>query len=130
MATRSKLLDPASIPLKQRARDNIWSLLIQLTKILLVVGALAVLAAYFAPVVQRSRKLQSERTSNETKIQSALEENVRLEQEVFLLKTNPEYIERQSRDRLNVAKPNEIIFRFDPYQPAASPAPGQKTTAP
>jgi len=50
------------------------------------------------------------------RLPGSLETNRRLQQQLELLKNNPLYIERVSRDRLNLGRPGEVIFRFDPYQ--------------
>jgi cell division protein FtsB len=122
MSGRSKFLDPSNIPLKQRARENIWEFLTHITKGLILLGVLAMIAVCFLPVIRRLHRLREDRTTNESKIQAAEVENVRLGQEVQLLKTSPDYIERQARDRLNVARPDELIFRFDPYPPSSTAA--------
>ena len=38
-----------------------------------------------------------------------------IKNEIELIQRSPHYLERIARDRLNLAKPGEVIFRFDPY---------------
>ena len=70
------------------------------------------------------------RHSMELELQRLEAENIRLEslekqqrQEIEALKTDPSYIERTARSKLNLARPNETIFRFEP---PASNAPATK----
>src|SRR5262249_54085170 len=128
MAELSKLLDPARVPLKKRAMGNIWAKLISVTQFLLMLCVVAAIALWFLPVIQKTKKLRQEKADNARKIAAALEQNKQLQQEVELLKTDPVYVERLARDRLNLGKPGEVIFRFDPYQDTAPPAPRGSNT--
>jgi cell division protein FtsB len=86
----------------------------------IVLAAAALLL--FWPQFQRRQEMQREleRLDSELIRQEALEKQQR--QEIELLKTDPTYVERTARNKLNLARPNEIIFRFEP-PPAAMPAP-------
>jgi cell division protein DivIC len=116
MEARSKFLDPSKIPLKQRVEGNIWATLVHITQLLLVVAMIAAVGLWFLPVIQQSQRLQKESRDNAARIAQAMESNRRLQLEVELLKSNPLYVERLARDKLNLGKPGEVIFRFDPYQ--------------
>ena len=70
------------------------------------------------------------RHSMELELQRLEADNIRLEslekqqrQEIEALKTDPSYIERTARSKLNLARPNETIFRFES---PASNAPAAK----
>jgi cell division protein DivIC len=117
MEGRSKFLDPSKVPLKQRIDGNIWATLVQVTQMLLILAVLAAMVLCFLPVIQTSQKLQADKTKVSQDIATALETSRRLQQQLELLKNNPLYIERNARDRLNLGRPGEVIFRFDPYQP-------------
>jgi len=41
--------------------------------------------------------------------------------EIEALKTDSSYIERTARNKLNLARPNEVIFRFEPSPQTMSP---------
>lgn len=58
------------------------------------------------------------------KIGELQKENARLAQQVKALKTDPDAIEREARDRLHYARPGEVIWTED--QPQGSPAPQPK----
>ncbi|MCS7049467.1 MAG: septum formation initiator family protein [Verrucomicrobiae bacterium] len=82
---------------------------------LLIVAAVVVLSAtlMFLPLLHKRRALltELERLDREIARQEALEQQQRAEIEA--LRTDPHYIERTIRDRLNLARPNELIFRFE-----------------
>jgi len=70
------------------------------------------------------------RHSMEVELQRLEAENIRLEslekqqrQEIEALKTDSSYVERTARNKLNLARPNETIFRFES---PASNAPAMK----
>ena len=52
------------------------------------------------------------RLDHEIEQQDALENKQKTEIEA--LKTDPSYVERTARNKLNLSRPNEMIFRFEP----------------
>jgi cell division protein FtsB len=76
----------------------------------------------FVPTFHRAHEMQREvqRLDAEIVRQERLEKQQR--QEIEALKTDPSYIERTARNKLNLARPNETIFRFEPV-PTAQAAP-------
>lgn len=95
---------------------NIWATLVQVTQMLLILAVFAAMVLCFLPVIQTSQKLQAEKAKIAREIAQAQETNRRLQLEVEQLKNNPLYIEQKARDKLNLGRPGEVIFRFDPYQ--------------
>jgi cell division protein DivIC len=118
----SKLLDPGSVPLKRRPSGNVWAKLIRVMQGLLGAALVAGLVAVFLPVIRQVQRLEETRAGISRDSDAAQAANRQLTRQFDLLKSNPEYIERIARDRLNLGKPGEIIFRFDPY-PKAVPVP-------
>lgn len=54
-----------------------------------------------------------------------------LQEEAGRLKDDPFTVERMSRDTLNVARPGEVIFKFQPYRTnALNPQEGKFPNAP
>ena len=99
----ARFLDPASIPLKRQSGGNIWATLVTVTQGLTVVVALAGLALFFLPVIQKTHQYQDE------------QQEIRIETEH--MKTDPAYVEHIARDRLQMGKEGEEIVHFPPYQP-------------
>lgn len=59
------------------------------------------------------------------------EELANLQEEAGRLKDDPFTVERMSRDTLNVARPGEVIFKFQPYRTnALTPQEGRLPAAP
>ena len=75
--------------------------------------AVGVALLLFVPALSRrhSMQLEIQRLDAEIARQENLEKQQR--QEIESLKTDPSYIERTARNKLNLARPNETIFRFE-----------------
>jgi cell division protein DivIC len=76
----------------------------------------------FLPLLHQRHAMQQDIAQLDREIaqQDALENKQKTEIEA--LKTDSSYVERIARDKLNLARPNEVIFRFEP-SPQASPPP-------
>ena len=92
---------------------NLWARLQSLgfVMFLVIVGVGA--ALLFVPLWHRRHSMQAEirRLDAELARQESLEKQQKAE--IDALKTDPAYLERTARGKLNLAKPNETIFRFD-----------------
>ena len=126
----SRLLDLGSVPLKRKPAGNVWANLARMMQVLLGLAVLAGIFACFMPVIRQVQNLQSEKAKLEAQTAAEQAANRQLNRQFDLLKSNPEYIERISRDRLNLGKPGEMIFRFDPYPPKSASGADTAGTAP
>ena len=80
-----------------------------------VIYLLLLLSVYklFGPELDRQQEMQSE-INRLTQIEAGKKEQVvRLRQEHRLLKTDKEYLESVARDRLELQRPGEYIFRIE-----------------
>ena len=77
----------------------------------------------FVPALHRRHEMSQElqRLDSEIIRQETVEKQQR--QEIESLKTDASYVERTARNKLNLAKANEVIFRFESTQPAVLPPP-------
>ena len=77
------------------------------------------IALLFVPLLHQRREMQQDiaRLDREIEQQDALEKKQKIEIEA--LKNDSSFIERTARNKLNLARPNEVIFRFEP-QPATT----------
>ncbi|HUI05550.1 MAG TPA: septum formation initiator family protein [Verrucomicrobiae bacterium] len=68
----------------------------------------------FVPLLHQRHVMQQDiaRLDQEIEQQDALE--TKQKTEIEALKTDPGYVERTARNKLNLARPNEVIFRFEP----------------
>jgi cell division protein FtsB len=122
----SRRLDPGDVPLRRKAGGNVWAKLAQVTQWLIIAAVFAALFACFLPVIRQVQNLQGAKAKQAAQIAAAQVENRQWNRQLDLLRTNSEYIERIARDKLNLGRTGEIIFRFDPYPATAKPG----TTAP
>ena len=97
--------------------EGIWYFLNRLlfVLILLVLGTIA--AYHFLPEVSKRRDQQARVEALKIEVEKQrqlLVRNTRIEE---LLKHDPEYVGLVARDRLDLMKEGETIYRFDPPKP-------------
>lgn len=100
---------------------NIWVRL-QSLGFVVCAGVVALgVALMFLPLLQQRRALQEEayRLDRDIARQEAVERKQKAEIEA--LRTDPTFVERVAREKLNLARPDETVFRFEP-RPVAPPA--------
>ena len=87
--------------------------------------AAAVVFGYHAIFGENGVTVYQQRRAEDRSVQKRITElqkdNLRLEQQVKALKTDPDAIEREARDRLHYARPGEVIWTEDEPQGAAKP---------
>ena len=92
---------------------NLWNGLCRIMEFVLYALIILAVIKLFWPEVDRQVALQSE-LERLTLIQNEKEDRVaRLRMEHNLLKSDKEYLETISRDRLNMQKDGEFIFRIE-----------------
>ena len=76
----------------------------------------------FVPLLHQRHAMQQEiaRLDRELQQQDTLERKQKTEIEA--LKSDSSYVERTARNKLNLARANEVIFRFEPPPAATAPA--------
>jgi cell division protein FtsB len=104
-----------SVAEARRTSDpSFWNALNRVLLALVIVSGIASLVLWFYPEVvrrdQMARNLLSER--EELAAQQTLRKQ--REREVYLLENDREYIETIARDKLDMMKEGETIFRLDP----------------
>jgi cell division protein FtsB len=102
--------------------QNLWARLQSLGFLVFVgiVGCGVVLL--FVPILQHRHVmlLEISRLDSEITRQESVEKQQKMEIEA--LKTDPAYVERTARNKLNLVRLNEVIFRFEPKPPVTAPA--------
>lgn len=103
-------------------RVSVWTRFQSLGFAAFLLIVAAGLALLFLPLLRQHREIQAEidRLEREIARQEALEKQYRAE--IDALKSDPSHVERVARDKLNLSKPNEIIFRFEPPSVTNTPA--------
>lgn len=80
--------------------------------IFLVIGALFVIL--LVPRIMKVEALKKRSSDLDTELKKLQTENKSLETELQLLREDPTYIEKVARQKLNKAKPGEIVYKIVP----------------
>jgi cell division protein FtsB len=98
---------------RARRDATIWQRLNSILRVLLVLALVLIIVSLFLP---QAKKLAQSRAEIEN-LQGQVNEQklvlARQTREVNLLKTDPTYLETIARDRLDLMKEGETIFRLD-----------------
>ena len=70
-----------------------------------------VIAAMFFPAYSKIQELKQKDRDLSQKVKNLGAENKKLQEENTMLKNDPVYIEEVAREKLKVARENEIVFR-------------------
>ena len=109
---------------RQRKEDGIWHVLNRLVYILFVFVVFAGIICCFLPLVQKQKDLIRHREELTAQVAAQKQLNDLLTRKQSWLK-DPDYVEIQARDRLDLMKPGETILRLD-AQETSAPAPAPK----
>lgn len=104
---------------KPRKQEGIWHFLNRLLFILIVFAVITlIICAFMSPLRQQREQVERlDDLKKQIEAQKAILD--RRKREVDLLKNDPSYVEVLARDRLDLMKDGETIFRMDP---SASPS--------
>ena len=101
---------------RARREASVWQQLNRILRGLLCIAFALVIISLFIP---QHKKLTQSRTEIDNLQAQVTEQKMRLARqtrEVNLLKTDPEYLETIARDRLDLMKDGETIFRLEQPQ--------------
>ena len=102
---------------RARREATIWQQLNRVLKALIVVALLLVIVSLFLPQYKRLKQSRSEIEGLRAIVTEQKMLLARQTREVNLLKTDPAYLEMIARDRLDLMKEGETIFRLEPAKP-------------
>ena len=106
--------NPSYGDFRARREATVWQRLNSVLRVLLAVAVVLVIVSLFLPPY---KKLEQGRTENDN-LQSQLNDQkillARQTREVNLLKTDATYLETMARDKLDLMKEGETIFRLEP----------------
>ncbi|CAF0689208.1 FtsB family cell division protein [Candidatus Methylacidithermus pantelleriae] len=100
---------------------GVWRALTQVCKVVCLAAVAILVMSFYLPLIQKLQELENRKGRLEEQIHQARTRSQELEYVFRLLKTDPDFVERMARDRLNMGKPGETIFRFEPYPVGPSP---------
>lgn len=102
---------------RERREATVWQRLNSVLRVLLVVATLLVIVSLFVPPYKKLTRGRSEIETLQSQVNDQKILLVRANREVNLLKTDASYLETMARDRLDLMKEGETVFRLEP--PAA-----------
>jgi cell division protein FtsB len=100
---------------RARREATIWQRLNSILRVLLVLAVVLVIVSLFLPPYKKLTQSRTEIENLQSQVKILLARQTR---EVNLLKTDPIYLETIARDRLDLMKEGETIFRLE--QPPAA----------
>ena len=107
---------------RARREATVWQRLNRILLVLLIIAIWLVIVSMFVPPY---KKLMQSRAEIDNLQQQVNEQQIllaRQTREVNLIKTDVSYLETIARDRLDLMKEGETIFRLENARPKAKPA--------
>jgi cell division protein FtsB len=99
---------------RARRDATVWQRLNSVLRVLLAVAAVLVIVSLFLPPYKKRTQSQAEIEKLQSQVNDQKILLARQTREVNLLKTDPTYLETMARDRLDMMKEGETIFRLEP----------------
>lgn len=108
--------------LRARHEATIWQRMNHVLRILLFLALWLLAISFFLPPYKRLNQNRAEMDELRAQLTEQKALLARQTRTVTLLKTDPTYLETLARDRLELMKPGETIFRLETNQGKAVPA--------
>lgn len=115
MKINQRLKEDVEVVRRPRERSPLWDGLKTVMQGVAVVLVLFCLYRVFDPIEERLRVQGREVEELREQLRGAQRTRDAQVEEIRLLRTDPEAIERAARDRLEFSRPGETVFRFEPY---------------
>jgi cell division protein FtsB len=103
---------------RARREATVWQRLNSILRVLLAVAVLLVIVSLFLPLSKKRAQSQVEIDRLQAQVNDQKTLLARQTREVNLLKTDPAYLEVMARDRLDLMKEGETVFRLEPSSSA------------
>ena len=102
---------------RARREATVWQRLNSILRVLLALAALLVIVSLFLPLSKKRAQSQVELDKLQAQVNDQKMMLARQTREVNLLKTDPAFLETKARDRLDLMKEGETIFRLEQLPP-------------
>jgi cell division protein FtsB len=99
---------------RARREASVWQRLNRILRALLVVAVVLVIVSLFVPPYKKLAQSRAEIDNLQSQVNDQKMLLAKQTREVNLLKTDPTYLETIARDRLDLMKEGETIFRLEP----------------
>ncbi|HET9418670.1 MAG TPA: septum formation initiator family protein [Chthoniobacterales bacterium] len=110
---------------RARREATVWQRLNRVLAVLLVLAVWLVIISLFVPPYKRLMQSRAEIDNLQTRVDEQKKLLGRRSHEVTLLQTDATYLETIARDRLDLMKEGETIFRLEPTQPGKGRPPAR-----
>lgn len=121
MEARSRQFDPRTIGVNSRRGGDAWHRLLPWLYCTVIGLVCVLLAGLLWPQFETHMAYQRKKADRVAELAAQEAYGRALEDELIRLQHDPLYVERMARDILNVGKPGETIFRFQPYSSIPPP---------
>jgi cell division protein FtsB len=101
---------------RARREATVWQRLNRIVRVLLFVAAWLVIMSLFVPPYKKRTHSQTENDNLQAQVNDQKLLLAKQTREVTLLKTDATYLETIARDRLDLMKEGETVFRLEPAQ--------------
>lgn len=98
---------------RARREASIWQQLNRVLRVLLVLACLLVIVSLFLPQYKKLKQSRAEIDTLQSQVTEQKISLARQTREVNLLKTDSGYLETIARDRLDLMKEGETVFRIE-----------------
>jgi cell division protein FtsB len=109
---------------RARREATVWQRLNRILRVLLVLAIWLMIVSLFVPPYKRLLQSRAEIDDLQAHVDEQQSVFARQTREVNLLKTDVTYLETIARDRLDLMKEGETIFRLEPARAAKAKADG------
>ena len=99
---------------RARREATVWQRLNSVLRVLLTAAVVLVIVSLFLPLYKKRVQSQNEIDGLQNQVNEQKILLARQTREANLLKTDPVYLETITRDRLDLMKEGETIFRLEP----------------
>jgi cell division protein FtsB len=103
---------------RARREATVWQRLNSVLRVLLAVAVVLVIVSLFLPPYKKLGQARTEIDTLQNQVSDQKMLLARQTREVNLLKTDPAYLETMARDKLDLMKEGETIFRIEPQAAA------------
>ena len=114
---------PGYADFRARREATVWQRLNRILRVLLFVAGWLMVISLFFPPYKRMQAARAEIDALQAQVNEQKTILGRQTREVNLLKTDPTYLETIARDRLDLMKEGETIFRLEPAKAVPSKRP-------
>lgn len=112
-AVRSADVDQAYGDFRARREATVWQQLNRILRVLLAIACILVVVSLFLPPSKKLNQSRAEIDTLQAQVNEAKNLLARQNREINLLKTDPTYLETITRDRLDMMKDGEVVFRLE-----------------